>query len=249
MPSFAQLRAQVAALEGQPADGPDGTISLGVAAIDEILPGGGLAAGALHEIALSAMTGEEDGAGLGFAAYCLGRLAVFKEKPVLWIGWADDLYPPALAALGLSPSCLIMVRPQGGVLPQWALEEALRCRALAGVVAELKGLDDKAARRLQLAARASGVTALVVNRGRPSAFSMSRWRIAPEPMQKDADFCWQVDLTRCRGRGVGAGDAVAVWHVAGRRQRAGGPLLELCSVPLPPAVQPLRFAPLGAARA
>src|SRR3546814_14440335 len=77
---------------------------LGLAALDEALPGGGLPLGALHEI-----EGEraewDDGATTGFCLALLSRMekAAPTARPILWISRQGDLYPPALVGQGLDP--------------------------------------------------------------------------------------------------------------------------------------------------
>src|SRR5258707_9486858 len=85
-----------------------GVLPFGTAAIDRALPGGGLALGALHEIA-GAGSDEEDGAAAaGFAAGILARIGpagrdAGRGGPVLWCLRQPDLYGPGLAAHGLDP--------------------------------------------------------------------------------------------------------------------------------------------------
>jgi protein ImuA len=70
-----ELRERVRRIERSPAMA-HGVLPFGVAAIDQTLPGGGLARGALHEI-LGVGGDEEDGAlAAAFAARILGRLAL-----------------------------------------------------------------------------------------------------------------------------------------------------------------------------
>ncbi len=67
-----------------------------------------------------------------------------------------SFYPPAAMALGLPADRMVVVRRQahhtaGDML--WAIDQALRCEAVAGVWAEIgTELNDRDARRLQLAA-------------------------------------------------------------------------------------------------
>jgi protein ImuA len=210
-----RLRRRIAALEAPEGRGQSAILPFGLAEIDAVLPWGGLPLGALHEIAV---TGDaDDGAAIGFAVVLLGRLAVGQDKPVLWVSDRDDLYAPGLAALGLPAARLMVARPGHGVRSLWAMEEGLRCPGLAGVVAEAWGLDATAARRLQLAARDSGVTALLLNRGAGNNSALTRWRIeaAPSvsPIEGDRCWRWRVTLSHCRGRGVDEGGSVAAWLV------------------------------------
>ncbi len=68
---------------------------------------------------------------------------------------AGEVYPPALAALGLDLGRTAIVRPRGGRREAaWAFAEALAPGTVA--VAALEGLGAADARRLQLRAEATG---------------------------------------------------------------------------------------------
>lgn len=215
---LADLRARIRRIEGVGGEGGR-TLPFGVEAIDAHLPDGGLPLGCLH-----AVTAEEPGAGTGFAATLLGRLATPKA-PALWILRGRDLYAPGLAALGLTPDRLVAVRAVRAVDALWAMEEALRCSALSAVLGELEGLDLTASRRLQLAAESSGVTGFLLDLGasmpglrggRPEGLSaaVTRWRLDAAPSRDDEEdraprpagglpglgaARWSVALERCRG--------------------------------------------------
>ena len=95
-----------------------------------------------------------------------GRVATAVQ--VLWIatdyaaGEGGGPYGPGLDLFGLASARLLVLRVPKPVDVLWAMEEALRCRALACVIAELTGdgaaADLTATRRLALAAR-EGVSA------------------------------------------------------------------------------------------
>jgi protein ImuA len=210
--SLRALRDRIRHIE-QPAC--HGVLPFGIAAIDEALPGGGLALGAVHEI-LGAGGDEEDGAAAaGFAAGILARLG---GRPVLWCLKRPDLYGPGLLAHGLDPARLVLVGAPRDEDILWAVEEGLRTPGLAAVVGEIGRLPMVAARRLQLAAERSGVTAFllrrwrngeeaVAERERPSA-AVTRWRVRALPAQEGDDPRlrhligqprWRVELLRCRG--------------------------------------------------
>ena len=186
-------------------------LPFGVPAIDGALPGGGLALGALHEVAGSGGD-EEDGAmAAAFVAGILARL--LPPQPVLWCLAVDDLYGPGLAASGLAPERLILVRGGSNQDVLWAMEEGLRSKALAAVVGEVATLSLSASRRLQLAAEASSTTALALRRWRnadlarrqrlsPNA-AVTRWRVTALPGETRGEpgvgtSRWQVALWRCR---------------------------------------------------
>jgi protein ImuA len=239
-----ELRERVRRIERSPVTG-HGVLPFGVAAIDRILPGGGLARGALHEI-LGAGGDEEDGAlAAAFAAHILGRLTNPPTSPslsplkggegkqilplsapgggegrgevgvVLWCLPRPDLYGPGLAAHGLDPGRVVLVRASRDAEILWAMEEGLRAPGIVAVVGEVGSLPMVASRRLQLAAERSGITAFLLRRWRdggqavreralPNA-AVTRWRIAPLPSRPSRGEPgvghprWRVELLRCRG--------------------------------------------------
>ena len=213
--TLAQLRARIIALEGVGRTAADGVMPFGLPAVDAVLPGGGVALGGLHDI--QGLTPEATSAmepALAFAAVWLGRLAMRRDRPVLWVTADREPYAPALAALGLPPSRLVVARPCGRAQLLWAMETALQCPGLAGVVGEVRGLDLTAARRLQLAAQASGVTVLAVNSGEGANNALTRWRVGPAPSSAAGGVRWRLRLVRCRGGGAGENEWLVEWDDA-----------------------------------
>ena len=203
----AALRARIAAIErggAAPACGAAGSgaavVRLGVAAVDEALPGGGLARGAVHEIAGAA----DSAAACGFAAALAGR-ATGASGPAVWCTRDGSLYAPGLAAFGLDTARLVAVRAPCPRDALWAVEEALRAGVPAVVGEAAAGLT--ASRRLQLAARAGGGLCLLLPPPDGSAGALAaatRWRIAPaaaapRPGGGPGAARWRLSLTRCRG--------------------------------------------------
>lgn len=243
-----QLRSRIAALEGVGRDMVAGIEPLGIAAIDATLPWNGLPLGCLHEVApCSHGDGIEDGAALGFAAVLLGRLAAGAGKPVLWVAAGDEPYAPGLAALGLPAERVVIVRSFRAAEMLWAVEEGLRCRALGGVLAELWKLDLTAARRLQLAARNSGVPVLVLNHGDAIGPAVTRWRAHGIPSQAPMGegvgaWRWRLELLRCRGRSVGDHGMVAAWDVEWNDETRG---LRLAAAAGDRAIEPTGWRAAG----
>jgi protein ImuA len=180
------LRQAIQALEGAAPLGEAGVIPFGITALDAVL-GGGLIYGALHEIAVPR---EPDiAAASGFA---LALAAHASRKAALWI--AEDMallesgapHGPGLDALGLAPERLVTVAAAKSREVLWAMEEALRCRAVGVVIAEVRGdhaVDLVATRRLSLAATSSGALALLLRSTQPSHASAAatRWIVGPAP--------------------------------------------------------------------
>jgi protein ImuA len=200
-----RLRAELARIDGARA-GEAGVLPLGLPALDGALPGGGLACGAVHEIAAEARHGA---AAAGFAALLLARFA--ERGAVAWIGRRLDLYAPGLAELGLDPRRLIAVRARRREERLWVLEEVLRTPGIAAGLAEIDLLDLTASRRLLLAAEAKGVSGLLLRPAEalavPSA-ALTRWRVAALPGAGGRDRRGPprlaVELVRARGGQEGA---------------------------------------------
>src|SRR6202521_5264398 len=138
-------------------------LAFGIPSLDAAL-GGGLATGALHEIA--AAREAEIPAATGFALI----LAARNQGPLVWI--AEDMalaengapYGPGLEDLGLAPERLIAVKAAKSRDVLWAMEEALAGAAGPGaVLGEIRsGIDLTAPRRLALAAGRGRALALLL---------------------------------------------------------------------------------------
>ena len=159
-----ELRVRIRAIEsgGRTAAG---VLPFGVAAIDQALPGGGLALGALHEVAGGGMGAIDGAAAALFAAGILAR----REGVVLWCVSRPDLFAPALAQAGLGPDRVIYVEAGDDKTVLACFEEGLRHGGLAGVVAEVARLSMTSSRRLQLAAERTGTLGIALRRWRRPA--------------------------------------------------------------------------------
>ena len=145
-PTLSRLRQTLAEIDPSNAPrlaGEERLIGL-AAPIDRAL-GGGLACGALHELAPTAPL--HLGATSGFALALAAR-ASGDRRQVLWVatdyaaGEGGGPYGPGLDLFGLASARLLVLRVPKPVDVLWAMEEALRCRALACVIAELTGEGD-----------------------------------------------------------------------------------------------------------
>ena len=182
-----ELRRRLQALHQETGiDGDPGSLPLGIAAVDEALAGG-LARGALHEIA--AASEAHLPAATGFV---LGLAALSGNgRALVWI--AEDMalaesglpYGPGLDAFNLLPEHLLTVAVSHRRDLMSAMEEALRCRAVGAVIGEVRhgALDAIAVRRLSLAATASGALALLL-RAQPqtdASTAATRWIVGAAP--------------------------------------------------------------------
>ena len=183
-------------------------LPFGLPALDAHLPQGGLACGALHEVAPA--TESDTPAAFGFLAALVGR--ILSSRPVLLVSAPRALagfgrpYGHGLAQLGLDPARLILVEAGDDKQALWAMQEALHSgvpAAVAGVLAAR--LDLKLSQRLHLAAGEAEIPLVLLRH--PDAMEASaaatRWRIGTAPAACDrfgiiARSRWRAALERCR---------------------------------------------------
>lgn len=176
---LAALRAQVRALEGQ--SRPQARLSLGDPALDARLPGGGLEWGALHTAC--GQVHDDQPSAAGFLLGLAGRVLQERAGALVWVRAAGAFdfgapYGPGLAGMGLPSARVLHVRARAWKDALWAAEEALRSAGAAAVLVEPgRALATTTARRLHLAAEASGGLGLMLAAA-PGA--RSRWRIASQ---------------------------------------------------------------------
>ena len=144
-------------------------------------------------------------------------------------------YPPAAISLGLPVDRIIWVRPKRHSDLVWAIDQALRCESVAAVWAYAGvHLDDRDARRFQLASEAGKTAGLLVrptaSRGRPS-FAEVRFHVKHlatgshhdpfdsvvssrgsirEEIAVQSHRALQVTVDRCRGGTSGQQTAVQI---------------------------------------
>lgn len=184
-------------------------LPFGVAEIDRWLPKGGLALGALHEVAGGA-NGAVDGAAASLFA---AGIAARTGGQVLWCYSQADLFAPALAQAGLTEDRVVFFEASNDDTILGCCEEALRHGGLTAVVGEVAKLSRISSQRLQIAAETTGTLAITLRRwkrqidardfGTPTA-SYTRWRVteihsAPLPVRGVGRARWLLELMRCRG--------------------------------------------------
>jgi hypothetical protein len=161
--------------------------SCGTAAIDRLLPGGGLRHGMLVE-----WVGKKEQQGSraaeqqrrnGYRSSALplfcsstatlsllsAREACREGGALVVIDRRQTFYPPAAAAWGIDLERLIVVRPHSARDEMWAAVESLRSPAVAAMWTAVDRLDSRAFRRLQLAAQAGRTLGLIMRPARARA--------------------------------------------------------------------------------
>jgi protein ImuA len=218
-----------------------GHVSSGHEGLDAAL-GGGLGRGQLHE--LFAADREDPAGAAGFAAMLCRRLG----RACIWLREARaetrlQLFGPGLSGIGLDPQQLLL-----GVLPDAdavlrAGADVLRCPDVGVAVIELwrnpRNLGLTATRRFQLAAEASGVTALLLRlEAEPSASAAAtRWSVrsvASRPLEGNAPGRPAIELDLLKHRGGGRGRWRLEWdRDTARFHDLDGSALPGAVVPLP----------------
>ncbi|WP_164100716.1 ImuA family protein [Candidatus Laterigemmans baculatus] len=242
------LRAKLSRIESGRRDPLAAAISCGSPELDQLLPGGGLTPGTLNE-----WVGESHGCGAGWLSLLAAREALAgggsqaggeprtggKRGRLVVIDGSETsrgsgaFYPPAAIAAGIPADQIIVVRVAGRSDFVWAADQALRSPAVAVVWGFLETLDDRDARRLQLAAETGRTTAMFV---RPQAalrepsWAEVRWHVrgipTPSPDQPLEQAAQEPASRRWRAEERGSGDRrLRARLVRCRGGRAGGSVI------------------------
>jgi cell division inhibitor SulA len=128
------------------------------------------------------------GPGSGTAALALA--AMCRDLPdgraLVVVDPQREFYPPGVTPWGFDLARVVVVRPGSAGEALWALEQALRCRGVGAVFCRWGPLDDRASRRLQLAAEHGGSVGVLV---RPACYrrqpSWADVRLLVRPMESE----------------------------------------------------------------
>lgn len=189
------LRAKIAALEKRP------LLAEGAALTAARLGRGAAETGAEMPELFNAQPGllqeifadepRDAGALLGFGLGLARGLLSPQRPALLYLQLAAEgqelglPYALGLGRLGIDPGQVVIGRLQNLTELLWAIEEALACRAVAAVIADLCGqhkqLDFTVSRRLGLRSQAGGAATLLLRYGRQREASAAplRWRVQP----------------------------------------------------------------------
>lgn len=203
-----RLQKDILSLQGFRAPTHGKRIDFGLGPIEAAFPNHTFPTGAVHEFVST--RAEDAAATTGFLAGLLGKL-MGQYGICLWIGTKPCIFPPALKAFGIEPDRVIFIDLSREKDVVWAMEEALKCEALAAVVGELNNISFTESRRLQLAVEQSRVTGFL-HRNNPKIVNtlacVSRWQITPLVSKLEEGM-----------PGVG----YPRWHVALQKIRNGEP--------------------------
>ncbi len=170
---------------------------------------------AVHEF--MAETSEDLAATSGFVGGILS--ALMNENGITaWISPRISIFPPALKQFGVSPERVIFIEVRNERDALWAIEEALKCKSISGVVGELSSISFNASRRFQLSVEESHSTGFILKKGlknQATTACVSRWKVSQLPGLTDnlpgvGCPAWKVELLRVRNGKPG------IWNIGWR---------------------------------
>jgi hypothetical protein len=167
-------------------------------AIDELLPDGSLATGAMHEVLSTTNTS-------AFLLPALLAKSAANFGQIVWCDFDRQFNPSAAAGLGLPMDHLLLLRPSRKTDELWAIAECLRCKGVGACVAPIARLTRVQVRQLQLASERGGGVGILL---RPaSAISWpyaaaTRWMVRPQPGERSIQRC-SVELIHGHGGRIG----------------------------------------------
>lgn len=211
---IARLQKDISPLQGYRSASKNSALDTGLGPIKYAFPNATFPIAAIHEF-ISTQT-EDAAATKGFMSTILASL-MRNSNASVWISNAKNIFPPALKGFGIAPDKLIFIQLQKEKDILWVMEEALKCKGLAAVIAEIKELSFTDSRRLQLAVEKSNVTGFII-RNNPRSLNttacITRWKITTLPggLQENMPGVgfphWNVALLKVRNGKPGS------WHVA-----------------------------------
>ena len=239
------LRARIAGIEKRPPLADAANDSRKIAPAGFVLP-----AGILHE-----MFGDgprNAGALLGFALAGASAMLAADRPAILYLQLTSETqetgfpYGSGLAAFGIDPQAIVLIRTTTIIELLWAAEEGLACRAVAAVIADVgsdpKALDFTASRRLGMRAAETKTTFLLLRYGlgRTASAARLRWHIAPAlsgevPFDPRApgETRWHITLEKGLWQGKPNGEWLLSWT------RNGFDILASPDTNLAPAATPV----------
>jgi len=191
-PALAKLLSHPAIWRGGDCAPEPASIASGFAELDAALPGGGWPVGALIEV-LAAPAGIGE---LRLFFPALARLAA-EARRVMVVSPPYPLHAPALAEAGIAPERVLVLDPASAEDALWSAEQCLGSGALGATLCWLGHGDERALRRLQLAAERGAMLALVfrpLEAAREFSPAALRVSLSPEP-----DGATRLEILKCRG--------------------------------------------------
>jgi protein ImuA len=176
----------------------------GLEVIEQAFPNGKMPLGTVHEFL--AFEKEQFAVSVGFISGLLQ--AMMKRGGIsVWVSTRRLLFPTALKAFGLEADRIVFADVQSERDVLWVAEEALKCKGIVAVIAEVRELTFMQSRRLQLAVEASNVTGFIIRddaRKLSTTACAARWHIISKQSELEEGMPgvgqprWEVELQKVR---------------------------------------------------
>jgi protein ImuA len=153
-----------------------------------------------------------------------GAAAHARSGAIVWCDPRNELYPPAVATMGIPLDRLYVLHPRTAPDHVWALAECLRCKGVSATVAPVERLSRVEARRLQLAAEQGGGAGILLrplDRAASVYAAATRWLVAPARGERAVQR-WRIQLIH--GHGGRMGQTVVLEHHRDTRTLEANPL-------------------------
>ena len=229
-----QLRQNIQQLESATRADDNSVVQTGIRGLDQLLPHGGYRRGTIAEWiiaprAFGRLSRSSGSASADFLSLATASAAAEDGGAIVIADPHRQFYPPAAAAMGLNLGNMIILRPAqtGGSYTSthqnelyWAIDQSLRCSAVAAVWGALDCIGERWFRRFQLSAESSGCMGLFVRPptalNRPS-WSEVQWQVTPKPTEDQTKHLRhvQLELLRCRGGRTGRQINLAIDTITG----------------------------------
>jgi len=177
------------------------SVPSGYAELDSLLPGNGWPRAALTELLVP-----RHGIGeLSLLAPALRQLAG-RDQWIALVSPPHLPYAPALAGAGIDLSRLLVIQAADGADTLWAMEQAMTSGACSAVLGWPSFVNERALRRLQLAAEKGQALGIYVCSGQATGNSLAALRLQLFP----ASGRLGIRVLKVRGHGIGATLGLAV---------------------------------------
>ena len=183
----------------------DRTFTTGLEPLDHLAPSNAFARGTIHELLFAPEHSQPRFFATVLAQHASAARSKQPRLPIIWSDPRGELYPPAVAAMGIDLKQLYLLRVPTPADETWAVAECLRCKGVGAVVAAAQFLSRVEARRLQLAAETGGGVGLLLRpTGKRSAnyAATTRWLVAPARGERSVQR-WRIQLLHGHGGRVG----------------------------------------------
>jgi protein ImuA len=207
---IAKLRQDILGWEGYKPPAAGGGNLVGLGPVEAAFPNGVFPVAAVHELVCAS---SEQAAAAGGLVTAVLSVLMRQNGVCVWISRARRLFAPAFASFGVAPDKIIFISLAKDKDVLWVMEEALKCAGLTAVVCELREMDFKQSRRLQLAVEQSRVTGFVLRNSAEKLSSTAcaaRWQVRALSSAELNGLPglgfprWQVELLKVRNGQTGS---------------------------------------------